>query len=1079
MAGGLGGVIAPGDTVVIKPNLVQAAAADGGYTTDPRVVRAVVQLAWEAGAGQVIIAEGSACYPDGRDARGATLEAFRVCGYDADGNQVEDVTGVPLMDLNDAGGLDQHDPARVTSVDVPNGLIRTSYWLPRVVIEADVLIGVPVLKNHYVAGVTLALKNQIGIAPSDIYHSPGSQMYKGELGHGPDDLGRHIVDLNLARPLDFVVVDGLRGMIDGPSGGTLANPPMRLILASADPVAIDTVGSLIMGYDPATVPYLAWAGGAGLGTSNVEEITVRGLRVSQVRRDFPAPYGDPPARRAEATPPTVSLTAPQNGALVGGQVTIEATASDNRAVAKVEFYADDQLHAVVTAPPYRAVVDLSDREGEDVALRVVAYDRALNDAEHTVTVTITRPHEPGTTSFYTTTVTIPTYPYHDCLRPASDGPYAYRWLDRNCYGDPDPVPMDYTLLVLENDYLRVTLLPELGGRVYQMIDKSTGHNAFYQNPVVKPTRWGPLSGDENWWLAAGGIEWCLPVDEHGYEWGEPWQWSVVTSTACATVTVRDTEASDRLRAAVDLSLPAHQAALAVTPRLENPTAGDLSYEFWLNAALAPGPENRPTADLEFVFNADEMAVHSTGDSRLPCQWPQPTSTACRFSWPVHNGVDFSRLGNWEEWLGFFEVPQAAADFVGVYNHDADEGVARVFPSTVTRGAKGFAMGWMDPINADNWTDDGSGYVELQGGVAPTYWDTALLAAGSTLSWTEYWYPVGSIGTLSAATERAALGVRAGTDRLEIGVQPTTARAAGASTLFVWERGTCVEMARLELPAVDPAHPFLTSVPAGGRTPEQVGVVCLDDQGDLLATVNPTDCLMPHAWVEPLPFWVATSEFAVTWSGEDVWTGVAAYDVQVRDGYEGAWADWLTGAAGTSAVFTGTHGHTYFFRARAHDAAGNQGAFTNEEWGQAFTTVLTEAAPVLVTSRKEATPWLFRPDQLVMYTVTISNTGSGTANAYLMDTPPAHVTVLTATLASTAGPAPTYAAGAIHWAGDVPPDSAVQVTYALLPAATAPLGLPLTNTARITGSVLGPLTRRETVVRAHVLRLPLVAQRWRP
>jgi len=1063
LAGGLEGVIAPGDTVVVKPNLVWGGSPDEGYTTDPRVVRAVVQLAREAGAGEVIIAEGSALYRDGRDARGATVEAFRLCGYDANGDMVEDVTGAPLVDLNDAGGLDQHDPALVTQVEIPNGLIWTSYWLPRVVMEADVFISVPVLKNHSLAGVTLALKNQFGIAPSDIYHSPGSHMYKGALNHGPTDLGRHIVDLNLARPPDFVVVDGLRGMTDGPHGGTLADPPMRLIIAGADPVAVDTVTTLVMGYDPATVPYLGWAAGAGLGTNDVAQITVRGLRVSQARRDFPAPCGDPPAQRAEATPPTVQITTPSQGNVVIEQTTVQATATDDRAVVKVEFYVDDDLQAVVTTPPYRATLDLSERQGEAVSIRAVAYDRALNDAEDEVSVTVVRGPAPGTASFQTATLTIPTYPYHHCLQTRSSGPYTYRWLDWGCYGSPSPVSREYTLLVLENDHLRVTLLPELGGRIYQMIFKPTGHNELYQNPVIKPTHWGPP--EQGWWLAAGGIEWCLPVEEHGYEWGEPWSWSVVTSTAGVTVTLHDTDATDRLRATVDIFLPADRAYLAVTPHLENPTDDDIPYKYWTNAMLAPGGANTVGADLHFIVNADQVTVHSSGDF----------AAGEVLDWPVHDGHDYSRLGNWDHWLGFFERPQAAADFAGVYDTGVNEGVARVFPSDIARGSKGFGFGWEHPIGWEEWTDDGSTYVELHGGIAPTFWDTAVLSAGETLVWTETWYPVASIGTLSAATREAALGVRLSDGRFHIGVHSTAARPAGTSTLYVWERATCAELGHWDLPGVDPATPFSTWVDSGGRTLDEIAVVYLDDEGNLLAAVNPTDCLPPQARVDPLSPWVATTSFTVTWSGEDIWEGIVSYDVQVRDGYEGAWTDWLTSTAATSSVFTGLHGHTYFFRARALDAAGNRGTFDDGEWGQAFTTVLTEPAPVLVTSRKNGTPWLFRPGQAIAYTVLISNTGNLTATAALTDAIPPTMAVLTETLAATSGPAPVYTGGAILWAGEVPPGHEVNVTYLLSPTASTPTGVGLTNTARIAGSVLGPLTRRETVIQAHVLWLPIASR----
>jgi len=1074
LAGGLESIVGPGDTVLIKPNLVWDAAPDEGYTTDPRVTRAVIQLAQEAGAGQIIVADGAALYRDGRDARGATVAAFYRCGYDADRNMVDDVTGVPLVDLNNSGGIDQHDPNLVRKAYPQNGLIQSSYWLPNIVLDADVLISVPVLKNHSHAGVTLALKNQFGIAPSDVYHSPGSQMFKDALSHASDDLGRHIVDLNLARPLDFAVVDGLRGMIDGPIGGALADPPMRLILAGADPVALDTVSALVMGYDPSTVPYLGWADGVGLGTGDVAQITVRGLRVSQVRRDFPAPRGNPPAQRAEASAPSAAITSPGEGHIVVETPTVWVAASDDAAVSKVEFYADDELQAVVTAPPYQATLDLSAHRGQSVVLSAIAYDMMLNDAEDSRTVEVIDAQAPGTTSVQTATISIPTYPYAGFLHNRTDPYYGitYRYLDWDAYEGSNPTPalQDYTALVLENDYLRVTLLPELGGRIYQMIFKPTGNNELYQNPVVKPTHWGPLDRDENWWLAAGGIEWCLPVEEHGYEWGEPWSYQVITSTAGVTVTLRDTTAADRIRAAITVYLPADRGYLEVTPRIENPTGGNIDYKYWTNAMLAPGAANTVNGDLRFAFEADQVTVHSSGDF----------DEHDVLDWPVHSGTDYSRLGNWNHWLGFFERPTAQGDFAGVYDTAADEGVARVFPLNVARGSKGFGFGWANPIGWDNWTDDGSTYVELHGGVAPTFWDTAAITAGQALEWTEYWYPLSDVGQLSAATAEAALGVRASGDSFHIGVHSTISRAAGASTLYVWDRINCVELARLNLPAIDPGDPFVGSVATGGRALEDVAFVYADDEENLLAAVNFRDCLPPTSAVDPLPTWVGTTSFTVTWSGQDSWSGIAVYDVQFRDGYEGTWTDWLTGTIATSGTFySDVHGHTYFFRSRARDTLGNQEPYGDQEWGQAFTTVLTETAPVLVTSRKSATPNRPGPNQTVEYTVFISNTGSLSATAVLTDTPPAEMVVLTQTLAATSGLTPTYTGGRIHWSGAVEAGAAVRVTYVLSPTAATPLGVELTNTAEIAGSVLGPFTRQEAVMRMHYMWLPLIVRRWEP
>ncbi len=448
----------------------------------------------------------------------------------------------------------------------------------------------------------------------------------------------------------------------------------------------------------------------------------------------------------------------------------------------------------------------------------------------------------ATARFYTTTITIPTYPYHAYLSEVFTPTYnmTYTVLDWNAYPHTNPLPREYTLLVMENDYLTVTVMPELGGRVYQIIDKATGENHLYQNPVIKPTHWGPP--EQGWWLAVGGIEWCLPVEEHGYEWGIPWQWEAITSTAGVTITIWDTDRTDRLRAMIDLYLPAERAYLAVTPHLENPTAVSVTYKFWDNATLAPGALNQPSGDLTFVFNADEMTLHSTGDGRiLPPGQPTPTGPDHQFDWPIHDGVDYSRLENWREWLGFFEYPQAAADFVGVYSQDWGAGMFRVFPSEVTRGAKGFGYGWSSPLPSSSWTDDGSGGVELHGGVAPTFWDTASLAAGQTLSWTEFWYPLRDVSGVTQANAEGALRLTENNGVAQVELHTTASYPVSETLLSVWDALTCVPLVQRTLPAMQPFTPYTLTTLTGRRPLAQLSVAFMDAGGDALIAINNAGC----------------------------------------------------------------------------------------------------------------------------------------------------------------------------------------------------------------------------------------------
>jgi hypothetical protein len=372
-----------------------------------------------------------------------------------------------------------------------------------------------------------------------------------------------------------------------------------------------------------------------------------------------------------------------------------------------------------------------------------------------------------TVSASETVVAILTYPYETYVRRVEDpdhGNVPLLVLDRAAYeaANPRPEPRDYKLVVLENEFLRLTILPELGGRIYECIFKPTGHNQFYRNPVIKPTRWGPSEPEgANWWLAVGGMEWALPVEEHGYEWSLPWNDTIArNSDGSATVTLTDGD-GQRLKTMVEVTLRPGMAAFGLKVTLENASGAAVPYQFWSNAMLAPGGENRPSEGLQFVFPASEMKVHSTGDPRMG-------GAGAVFTWPFFAGQDVSRLSTWREYLGFFVRPGAQEGFVGVYDHAADEGILRVFPLETVRGAKGFAFGWGETaIRPDNWTDDNSGYVELHGGVTPTFWDWAELPPGQSLSWEETWFPATGLGGVLYADELGALNLEADGERLQV------------------------------------------------------------------------------------------------------------------------------------------------------------------------------------------------------------------------------------------------------------------------------------------------------------------------
>ncbi|MCB0254875.1 MAG: DUF5107 domain-containing protein [Anaerolineae bacterium] len=449
--------------------------------------------------------------------------------------------------------------------------------------------------------------------------------------------------------------------------------------------------------------------------------------------------------------------------------------------------------------------DLVDIEGDAEALAVV---------EAPVEPTALPPVQ-----VYETTIDIPTYPYAAFTEDAVDEDYSwtYQRFDRDAYqaSSPRPYPWSYRAVVLENEYLRITLLPDLGGRIYSVVFKPTGSNELYQNPVIKPSPWGPV--EQGGWLAAGGIEWDLPVAEHGYAWSDSWGYitnRIDPSTASVTVFMPFEE---HLRAEVDVTLHSGEAAFTIQPRIVNPTDQAVDYQFWINALLAPGPANTAGPGLRFLFPTDQMTVHSRGDESLP----EPQNA---LSWPVYDGTDYSLLGNWSEWLGVFERPAAHGPFTGVYDGDVDEGMVRVFSPAAAPGSKGFGLGWSDPLDPTLYTDGRSAYVELHAGVAPTFWDQARLAAGETYTWQETWFPVAGIGGVSTADGNGAVYLAPAADGLTVGIFPRQA-VTGRVVLTVDDAEVLAQDVTLS-----PAEPLRQVVPTPSLASGQHAAVTLFDQG---------------------------------------------------------------------------------------------------------------------------------------------------------------------------------------------------------------------------------------------------------
>jgi hypothetical protein len=511
---------------------------------------------------------------------------------------------------------------------------------------------------------------------------------------------------------------------------------------------------------------------------------------------------------ADVAAPTVTLASDHAEIAWDGTAQLVAKAADNAGVVGLELLLDgDPLVAGDENALTLALVpaDTPGMEpGRSYTLTARAEDVAGNASEATLTLAVAAPGEataePTATPemgvlvaqatpaaaatpirtgtvvtdavhYEVTQITLPTYPYAAHLVPATDpltGDHPLRVLDRAGYeaAQPAPAPTDYRLIVLENRYLKLEILPDLGGRLYGVTFKPTGSQELYQNPVVKPTAWGPPAppypAGANWWLAAGGLEWAFPVEEHGYEFGNAWGFdNVTTSNGGYMVTVFNRD-PQRPHAVVDIKLEPGEAFFTLQFHVINAWGSSYRFKWWHNAMLAPGPHNTVNENVRFIWPATQATVHATRDPAFPAAG-QPVD------WPIYQGRDLSRLGEWTGFLGLFQRPAAQGGFQAVYDEASNEGVVRTYPPETARGAKFYASGWRNPLDPAGWTDDGSAYVEMFGGLMPTFDEWYELPAGGEVSWEERWYPAAGIGGVTHATPEAALHLWSEGRRLRLGL----------------------------------------------------------------------------------------------------------------------------------------------------------------------------------------------------------------------------------------------------------------------------------------------------------------------
>jgi uncharacterized protein (DUF362 family) len=245
LIGGMGRFVKKGQTVVVKPNIGWDRTPEQAANTNPEVVAAVVSMALEAGAAEVLVFDRTCNDP-------------RLC-YRRSG--IEDA----VKGVGDGRAKIMHiDRRKFVDVPVPGGAALTSWPIYEAAHGADVYVNVPVAKHHSLSDLTMGLKNVMGVIGGN----------RGQIHTGFED---KIVDLNLARPADLTVLDATRILTaHGPQGGRLEDvKQVDTVVAGADVVAVDAYTTRFFGLEPGDIDHVRRAHERGLGTMEIAALTVR------------------------------------------------------------------------------------------------------------------------------------------------------------------------------------------------------------------------------------------------------------------------------------------------------------------------------------------------------------------------------------------------------------------------------------------------------------------------------------------------------------------------------------------------------------------------------------------------------------------------------------------------------------------------------------------------------------------------------------------------------------------------------------------------------------------------------------
>jgi Tfp pilus assembly protein PilF len=325
-----------------------------------------------------------------------------------------------------------------------------------------------------------------------------------------------------------------------------------------------------------------------------------------------------------------------------------------------------------------------------------------------------------------------------------------------------PVQKKWKVVELSNDYLQLLILPEIGGKVWAAIERSTGKSFIYFNHAVK---FRDVAMRGPW--TSGGMEPNYGIMGHTPNCFSPVDYLVRSnSDGSASCMIGVLDLLTRSTWRLEINLPADQACFSTRSFWHNSSGLEEPYYTWMNVGI------KSSGNLEFINPGTKYLGH---DGR-GFDWPINPENGHNISW-----YDQNDFGSYKS----YHVVGRPADFFGGYWHDEDFGMAHFSPFADKPGRKIWIWGLSrEGMIWENLLTDSDGqYVEVQSGrlfnqadenSTLTPFKHKEFAPYATDSWTEYWLPVKGTKGFVSASPWGALNVRREGDRLLIQISPTRA-----------------------------------------------------------------------------------------------------------------------------------------------------------------------------------------------------------------------------------------------------------------------------------------------------------------